>query len=80
VLELFSRDILPSVEGKINLAAVSDAAWQGACLAIAESIRRGTLEAIELPKVMPWIMHVRRVFFYSLRGEEIYQVLMLIGH
>jgi hypothetical protein len=59
VLELFSRDTLPSAEGEeVNISGVSEATWQGACLAIAESIRRGTSEADRLPSVMPWIVQV----------------------
>ncbi|KAJ3112039.1 hypothetical protein HK100_002466 [Physocladia obscura] len=69
VINLFYEDILPSVDPSsslLNLTAVSDSTWHGACLAVAELARRGLLMPEWLEKVVPCVSNA--LLFDQRRG------------
>ncbi|TPX38881.1 hypothetical protein SeLEV6574_g07547 [Synchytrium endobioticum] len=69
VLSLFTQDtfIIPETL-EVSLAAVSDATWHGACLAIAELARRGLLLPERLHEIVPWI--TKAIVFDQRRGAH----------
>ncbi|KAJ3286028.1 hypothetical protein HDU76_008040, partial [Blyttiomyces sp. JEL0837] len=63
VISLFAEDTLPDGED-VDITAVSENSWHGACLAVAELARRGLLMPDLLTEVMPWI---KRSLLFDLR-------------
>ncbi|KAF9165644.1 hypothetical protein DFQ26_009656 [Actinomortierella ambigua] len=56
VFELFSEDVFPGLDGKLDITAASEHTWHGACLAIAELSQRGLLLPHRLQEIIPWII------------------------
>ncbi|CAG8433293.1 13041_t:CDS:10 [Ambispora gerdemannii] len=55
LLELFSENTFVRSGGVIDMSAVSDYTWHGACLAVAELARRGLLLPKRLNEVITWV-------------------------
>lgn len=64
LFELFSENTYMH-NGVLELSAVSDYTWHGACLAVAELARRGLLLPERLSEVIPWISKVNNFFKVS---------------
>ncbi|CAG8498625.1 14423_t:CDS:10 [Ambispora leptoticha] len=56
LLELFSENTFVRSGGVVDMSAVSDNTWHGACLAIAELARRGLLLPKRLNEVTAWAL------------------------
>lgn len=67
LIELFERDCLIQ-DGRINVAGVNDSVWHGACLALAEFIRRGLLLPEKLALILPWTLQA--LFFEQRRSAH----------
>jgi hypothetical protein len=69
IIALFAEDTLPSLDpsrpGDVDLSAVKEGRWHGACLAVAELGRRGCLEAGEhLEELIPWLLRVSLIYVF----------------
>jgi hypothetical protein len=42
----------------IDISAVEDSSWHGACLALAEVARQGALHESRLNEILPWLIKV----------------------
>jgi hypothetical protein len=67
ILDKFQLNCLVSDAG-INVAGVNDALWHGACLSLAEFIRRGLLLPEKLGSVLPWTLAA--LFFEQRRSSH----------
>jgi tubulin-specific chaperone D len=57
VFELFSKYSI-ELEGELDIPAMAENTWHGACLACAEFARRGLVTAEHLPALISWISKV----------------------
>ncbi|CAO1637002.1 unnamed protein product [Parajaminaea phylloscopi] len=64
VTQLFEINALRLKDGEMDLSAVSEHTWQGACLGLAEMVRRGQLSHEDLTDKLQW---VQRALFLDIR-------------
>ncbi|OZJ03190.1 hypothetical protein BZG36_03316 [Bifiguratus adelaidae] len=68
VLALFHDNLIALNDEALDIASVSDQTWHGACLALAEMIRRGSMSVANLGESMPFIL--RALKFDQKKGSH----------
>lgn len=58
ILDLFSENVIVTLDGDQDLNETSEATWHGACLALAEMIRKGLVAPSIFPQMIPWCIQV----------------------
>lgn len=64
ITQLFTINVLSNPGTDMDLSAVSEHTWQGACLALAELARRGLLDKSDMRGQIDW---TRRALFFDVR-------------
>jgi tubulin-specific chaperone D len=65
ILDSFAKNTTSDSQNLLDISAVSDSTWHGACLAVAELSRRGLLLPERLSDVLKWIILVLVLFHHN---------------